>query len=161
MRPYVKEAFTFSPHPMKTLLLCLPAAVLLSLPGHAQKLAAAQVPAAATAAFKKAFPGIKDAKWEKEKDHYEAGFTQAGNEMSALLSPAGELLEIETELRPSQLPVPVREVLATRYKAAKVTEAAKIVTRKTGAVTYEAEVREGGKKHDLIFTADGREISSQ
>jgi len=146
---------------MKTLFLPAFAAVLLALPAHAQKLAAAQVPAAATAAFKKAFPGVQGAKWEKEDGHFEAGFTQGGSEMSALLTPAGELLETETEMRPSQLPVPVREVLATRYKAAKVTEAAKILTHKTGAVTYEAEVREGGKKHDLIFTADGKEVPQQ
>ncbi|MDB5234838.1 MAG: hypothetical protein JWR44_1831 [Hymenobacter sp.] len=144
---------------MKTTVLTLLAAALFALPAHAQKIAAAKVPAAATAAFKNAFPGVNDAKWEKEDGHFEAGFTQGGNEMSALITPAGELLETETEIRPSELPVPVRDVLATRYKAAKVTEAAKIVSRKTGAVTYEAEVTEGGKKHDIIFNADGQEVT--
>lgn len=128
---------------------------------HAQKIDAAQVPAAPAAAFKKAFPAAQRVKWEKEKGQFEVNFALGESEMSALLTPQGELLETETEMRPSQLPVPVREVLATRYKAAKVTEAAKIVTRKTKAVTYEAEVTEGGKKHDLLFTADGKELSQK
>ncbi len=143
---------------MKFLCLSLLAAAL-ALPAHAQKLAPPQVPAPATAAFKQAFPNATQVQWEKEDSQYEASFTQGADEMSALLSPTGELLETETEMRPSQLPVPVREALATRYKAAKVTEAAKILTHKTGAVTYEAEVMEGGKKHDLLFTADGKEVS--
>ena len=146
---------------MKTLCLSLLAAVLLAVPAHAQKMAAAKVPAAVTAAFKKAFPQTTKVKWEKEDGQYEAEFTQGTAEMSALLSPAGELLETETEMQPSQLPVPVREVLAAQYKAAKVTEAAKILTHKTGAVTYEAEVMEGGKKHDLLFTADGKLVEKK
>lgn len=144
---------------MKTLLLLLAAAALCAAPAHAQKMTAAQVPAAATAAFAKAFPGVKKAEWEREDGQYEAGFTQNGQEMSVLLSPAGELLETETELRPAQLPAPVREALATRHRAAKVTEAAKIVTHKTGAVTYEAEVSEGGQRRDLLFGADGQEVA--
>ena len=144
---------------MKPSLLTLVAAVLFTGSAHAQKLAGSQVPAAPAAAFKKAFPAAARVKWEKENSQFEASFNLGESEMSALFTPKGELLETETEMRPSQLPVPVRQVLATRYKSAKVTEAAKIVTHKTKAVTYEAEVTEGGKKHDLVFTADGQEVT--
>ena len=144
---------------MKFLLLTLVAAVLFTGSAHAQKLAGSQVPPAPVAAFKKAYPAAERVKWEKENGQYEVNFNLGESEMSALFTPKGELLETETEMRPSQLPVPVRQVLATRYKAAKVTEAAKIVTHKTKAVTYEAEVTEGGKKHDLILTADGQEVA--
>ena len=43
-------------HPMKSLVLTLAAAALLAPAAHAQKVAAAQVPAAVAAQFKKAFP---------------------------------------------------------------------------------------------------------
>ncbi|RYE04846.1 MAG: hypothetical protein EOP33_08370 [Rickettsiaceae bacterium] len=74
--------------------------------------------------------------------------------MSALLSPAGALLETETDMAPSHLPAPVRATLARAYPGYKVTEAATIVAA-SGATTYEAEVSKHGKRRDVVFHADG------
>lgn len=143
---------------MKTLLLTLAAAALLAPAAHAQKLAAAKVPAAATAAFRQHFPAVKTVQWEKEGADYEAGFTQGQAEMSAVITAAGVLKETETEMPVAQLPAPVQKALATQYKGAKVTEAAKIVTAATGATTYEAEISQGGKHRDVLFNADGSAV---
>lgn len=143
---------------MKTVFLLLAAAPLLANSAQAQKVAAAQVPAAATATFKKAFPTVKAVKWEKEGADYEAGFDMGKAEMSAVITAVGVLKETETEMAIGQLPAPVKATLAANYKAYKVTEAAKIVTAATGTTTYEAEVSQGGKHHDVLFNADGTEV---
>ena len=143
---------------MKTALSTLTFALLLASGAQAQHLPAAQVPAPVVATFHKAFPTVKTVKWEKENGDYEAGFDMGKAEMSAVFTAAGVLKETETEMAVSQLPAPVAKALAANYKAYKITEAAKIVTAATGATTYEAEVTQGGKHHDVLFNADGSEV---
>ena len=147
---------------MKTSFLLLAAAVVvLAGSAQAQKVATAQVPAAAAATFKKTFPTVKAVKWEKEGADYEAGFDMGKAEMSAVITAAGVLKETETEMAVNQLPVSVQKTLAANYKAYKITEAAKIVTAATGTTTYEAEVSQGGKHHDVLFNADGTEVAKK
>ena len=142
---------------MKTLLL-LAVGTLLTAAAYAQKLPAKQVPAAVVATFKKAFPTVTAVQWEKEAANFEAGFHQGKTEMSVVITPAGTLLETETEMAVAQLPAPVQATLTRNFKAYKVTEAAKIVTAATGATTYEAEVSQAGKHRDVLFNADGTEV---
>ena len=137
----------------KTLFLAA-VAVLLTAAAHAQKLKPAAVPAAAVAAFKAKFPTVKTNTWEKEDGKFEAGFRMNGTTMSAVITPAGELLETETDIAPAQLPAAVRASLARDYKAYKVTEAATLVAA-DGKTTYEAEISKGGHRHDVVFNADG------
>ena len=129
-------------------------ALALAAPAHAQMLKPTQVPAAVRATFKARFPLVKTNTWEKEGDKYEAGFKQDGVTISALITPAGELVETETDMSPAKLPAAVRAKLASTYRAYKVTEAAVLVSA-SGATTYEAEVSKGGKHQDVVFNADG------
>ena len=139
---------------MKHVMLLAAFALALAAPAHAQMLKPTQVPVAARATFKAKFPLVKTNTWEKEGDKYEAGFKQNGITMSALITPAGELVETESDMSPAKLPAAVRATLARDYKAYKVTEAAVLVSA-SGATTYEAEVSQGGKHHDVVFNADG------
>ena len=139
---------------MKNAMILAAFALALAAPAHAQMLKPAQVPAAARATFKAKFPLVKTNSWEKEGDKYEAGFKQDGVTMSALITPAGELVETESDMSPAKLPAAVRAKLASDYKAYKVTEAAVLVSA-SGATTYEAEVSKGGEHQDVVFNADG------
>jgi hypothetical protein len=139
---------------MKQVLIMAAFALALTAPAHAQMLKPAQVPAAVKATFKAKFPAITSNTWEKEGTKYEAGFTQGGITMSALITPAGELLETESDMSPAKLPAAVRTRLASDYKTYKVTEAATLVSA-DGKTTYEAEVSKGGKRHDVLFNAGG------
>ena len=143
---------------MKNPLLTLAASLLLAAPAFAQNLTPAQVPAAVVTTFHQTFSQATAVRWEREHGGYEAGFRQGRTVMSAVFDAAGALQETETGMAPGALPAPVRHTLATRYKGIKVSEVAKIVAAKTGAVTYEAEVREHGRARDVLFTADGREV---
>ena len=139
---------------MKQVLILAAFALALAAPAHAQMLKPAQVPAAVKATFKAKFPAVKTNTWEKEGDKYEAGFKQNGTTMSALITPAGELVETESDMSPSKLPAAVRTKLASDYKSFKVTEAATLVSA-DGTTTYEAEVSKNGKHQDVVFNADG------
>ena len=139
---------------MKQALLLAAFALALAAPAHAQMLKPAQVPSAVRATFTAKFPAVKTNTWEKEGSKYEAGFTQGGVTMSALITPAGELVETESDMSPTKLPAAVRAKLASDYKAYKVTEAATLISA-NGTTTYEAEVSKGGKQHDVLFNADG------
>ena len=142
---------------MKKLLLPL-ALLLFASSAQAQKLAASQVYTAAKTTFKAKFPSVTNVTWEKEGSAYEAGFELNGKSMSALITPAGELLETETDMSAAELPAAVRATLARDYKEYKVKEAATIV-KANGQTVYEAEVARGGKKADVLFTADGKVVT--
>ena len=127
---------------------------MLTLGVQAQMLKPAQVPVAVMTTFRAKFPQVKSNTWEKEGTKYEAGFTLNGKTMSALITPAGKLIETETDMPPAQLPTAVRTRLASNYKSYKINEAATIV-RADGSTVYEAEVARGGKAHDVLFNANG------
>ncbi|GAA4161357.1 hypothetical protein GCM10022217_26890 [Chryseobacterium ginsenosidimutans] len=117
---------------------------------NAQKVQQKNVPVSVQKGFKKQFPTVKDAKWEKEDDNYEAGFKANGIETSVVINPSGNILETETEMKSNSLSAPIKTYIAKNYPNQKIKEAAKITDAK-GTVTYEAEI--SGK--DLIFDNKG------
>ncbi len=135
----------------KYVMFTLVAALSISIT-KAQKLSAAQVPAAVKNSFATAYPN-QAVKWEKEKDKYEAGFKKNGTDMSVLYTTAGEATETETNIKPAELPAAVLSYLKTNMPGKRITEAAKI-TNAAGVVTFEAEV--AGK--DMIFDDKGKFI---
>jgi len=115
-------------------------------------------PEKAQSAFKAKFPTATQVKWGKEsKTEYEAEFKLGNNDVSANFDVAGNWLETETGIAIKDLPKAITDKLATDYKGYKISEAAKI--EKKEGITYEAEVKNGKVKKDLIFTADGKLLS--
>lgn len=155
------------------LLLAGPTAV------HAQKISAAQVPAAVKTTFAARFPTVKTTAWSKEPqpvrqeydyethgdfkareaflapEVYEATFQLNGQKMSVVLTPAGLIQETETDLSTSKLPDAVRATLARDFAAYRLQEAATIL-KADGTTVYEAEIAQAGTKKDVLFTADGQ-----
>jgi hypothetical protein len=121
----------------------------------AQKLPASKVPSAVKTAFAKQYPSTA-VKWEKENGAYEAGFKQAGHEMSVNYSAKGEVLETETEIPISALPATAQEYLKKNYPGQKLKGAAKIV-KSDGSATYEAEF----KGTDVLFDEQGKFLKKE
>lgn len=115
----------------------------------AQKKASAKIPQEVISAFTAAHPKVK-AKWEKEKENYEANFTESGKKMSCVLDAKGVILETEMEIGITDLPAMARDYVKKNHKGGTIKEAVKIVTS-TGETTYEAQV----DKKDLIFDTNG------
>ncbi|MDB5232259.1 MAG: hypothetical protein JWN76_3064 [Chitinophagaceae bacterium] len=134
---------------MKKLFVMLFATGAAALAANAQKLDASKVPATVKVSFSRQFPGVS-AKWEKEQQNYEAGFTQGGHASSALFEANGTFLESEIAIKASGLPAKVNAYIAKHHSGKNIREAAKI-TKADGEINYEAEVI----GQDLIFDANG------
>lgn len=104
-------------------------------------------------AFAKAYPGIKDVKWEKEDGNYEASFKKEGNDVSVIYSPKAIMLESEIEISPSALLPGIQSYMALHYKLMPIKGAAKI-TKANGTIEYEAAIK--GK--DILFDSNGKFI---
>lgn len=118
---------------------------------NAQKVHQKEIPVPVQKGFHKQFPNVKDIKWEKENENYEAGFKANGTETSVVINPSGSILETETEIKNTSLSVSIKDYIVKNYPGQKIKEAAKIINDK-GVVIYEAEVN--GK--DLIFDNTGK-----
>ena len=113
---------------------------------QAQTVSSKKVPTQVKSALEKSHSPITKIKWEMEGLNYEARFSLKGIETTEVYTPAGRLIETETSIKFSELPLLVQ----AKLKGLKMTETAKIV-KADGTVVYEAEVK--GK--DLLFDANG------
>jgi len=141
---------------MKKKFSLLAILTVLAFTGFAQKEKNTAAPAAAKAAFEKAFPGSTKIKWGKEKADYEVNFSLQGKEMSAVYDGKGILKETEEDIKIQALPAVTVDYIKQHYKGAAIKEAAKI-TKPDGTINFEAEVN----KKDLIFKADGTFIKEE
>jgi len=105
------------------------------------------VPPLIQSEFAKKAPGSGHVKWEKEDSAYEAHYQQNGSERSMTFDMQGNLLETETAIPITELPVPAQQYATARGR---IKEASRIV-KTGGTVIYEAEVG----KRDLLFDKNG------
>ena len=131
----------------KTLLV---PGLCLAIAAFAQK---PDAPAAAKAAFAKAYPGMSKAVWENEGGNYEVSFENGGKKMSVLYDAKGVLKESEVSIQVSGLPAAVITYMNQHYKGINIKGAAKI-TKPDGSIQYEAELK--GK--DVLFDSTGKFI---
>ena len=134
--------------------------VLFSINAHGQDLAEADVPAAVKSAFTTKFPKAQGAKWEMEdKKDYEAEFKEDGTKRSATFDAEGKWKATETGMKVELLPEAVRKVLASDYASAKTEEAETVETPE--GTFYEVELKKGEQTIEVLFSADGKVISSK
>ncbi|MCC7051289.1 MAG: hypothetical protein IT239_05875, partial [Bacteroidia bacterium] len=77
---------------MKKLALTMAAAMITSL-SFAQKIQEKDVPASVKASFQKHYPNIKEVKWDKEGEKFEASFDLHKIDNSVLFDAKGNKLE--------------------------------------------------------------------
>jgi hypothetical protein len=123
---------------------------------YSQKIKEADVPTAVKDAFKKKWPDAKVEKWEKEGDWFEAEYEMGKTEGSVALDASGNIMEIEKEIKVSELPKSVSDYVSKNMPGKKIKEASHITDAK-GVVTYEAEV----DNVDYIFDADGKMLRKE
>jgi len=140
---------------MKKLFILAIATGTVALSACGQKLKESQVPAAVRVAFQKQYPNTK-ASWDKEDANYEVNFKKNGKEMSAIIEESGTIVETETMISVSELPLSISDYMTKHYKGVKVKEAAKIV-KANGEVNYEAEIAH----KDIVFDGNGKFIKEE
>jgi hypothetical protein len=136
---------------MKAIIILL--TVIFFSASYAQSLKIKDVPRIVRDKFNSSYADAKNVKWNKEKSGYESSFKKENVDMSVNFDEKGNIIETETGIKLSELPVEVRESVAKAYSKYKVTETAKIETK--GIITYEVEVRGRKGKMDLIYDEHG------
>lgn len=113
------------------------------------------VPKAVTDAFAKKFPAASNIKWGKENaKEYEAEFKLNGKMISANFSADGNWMETEAAIEVSGLPGAAVSAITAKYPGYSISGAFKI-EKADGNTTYEAEIKKGSKKTEVILTSDG------
>ena len=130
------------------------ALIMLSFVSFAQKTKEQNVPQIIKDALTEKFPNVKNVKWDKEENNFEASFKNNNIDNSILFNANGKIIETEIAIEVNQLPKNALQYLKDNFKNEKVKEAAKIITEK-GNLIYEAEVK--GK--DLFFDENGNFIT--
>ena len=116
---------------------------------------AAVPPAKVTNAFNAKFAHAANVKWAKENaKEWEAEFTIDGVKMSANFANDGSWVETETEIPIGDLPSAVASSIKRSHAGWTVTHSYRIESASKGTF-YEAEIRSGKKKQEVILKEDG------
>ena len=134
-------------------------AALLTHTACGQNQSEEKIPEAVRTSFTTKFPEAKNVQWDRENDaSYEAEFKSGKQEVSATFNTEGTWIETETIIKKSALPEAVQSALARDYSMYKVNEAAKIEMAQN-EIRYEAEIEKGEESFDVLYSADGKELS--
>lgn len=137
----------------------LPVFALLVVACDKKEAESANVPVAVKDAFTASFQHTTDVEWEEENGNFEVDFKSGEQKKTALFSPDGKLIETETEIKPTELPVPVQATLESKYHGLEVKEAEKIT--RGSETRYEAEIAKGSQELEIILSEDGTIISEK
>ncbi len=139
---------------MKKLIILSSLVAIITFSACAQGLDASKLPGAVKTAFAKKFPGTT-AEWGKENaKEYEAEFKINGKSVSANFLTDGSWVETEMEINNAELPQPAADAVKTKYPEATLLKVYKI-DNAIGETTFEAEIKTGLKKKELVLKADG------
>lgn len=133
---------------VKNYLLVL--SVFICLSGMAQKINVSQVPEPVLSKFKMLYPDAKNVTWEKEELNYKCLCTFHGVNIAVRLDEKGNLLEKQTEINVTELPVKVYGYVLNHYPGKKISKALKIEDGE-GKTTCMAETVDA----DLFFDPEG------
>lgn len=115
----------------------------------------AEVPAAALAALKKLAGGAAIREFAEEIEHgvryYEGSWKGPDGNVDALVTEAGDLVELEEHIAAEKVPAGVRA--AAEKESGKD---AKCSWERKTLYLYEVHFRKDGKGRELLYTADGR-----
>jgi len=126
-----------------------------------RKVTEAEVPAAALAALKKLAAGAEITEFTEEIEYghtfYEGSWkSPAGANMDVLVTPTGDLVEIEEQVGIEV--VPAAALKAARKAAGKDT---KLEFEKKTMILYEVKFEKDKARHELLLTPDGRRVEEQ
>jgi uncharacterized membrane protein YkoI len=126
-----------------------------------RKVTEAEVPAAALTTLKKLARGANITEFAEEIEYghtfYEGSWKAlSGAKMDVLVTPTGDLVEIEEQVGNTQVPV---AVMRMARKAAG--RDAQLAFEKKTMILYEAKFRKGSSRHELLLSPDGRCVEQE
>ena len=121
---------------------------------QAQNLRPIDIPITVTNSFHQAYPSIQ-AFWSRDGANFEAKYKADSLNRSVTYNSSGTLIETNTEILETALPVQVIEYLNKNYKDQEINETSQI-TNAYGIVTYETKI----KGMDLTFDSSGKYVKT-
>jgi hypothetical protein len=119
-----------------------------------------EIPQKVKDAFSIKFPTVKKVKWDKESDtEWEAEFKIKGIEYSANFLEDGTWQETEREIKKSEIPESISNMMNSEFKGYKIEEA-EISETITGSV-YEFEIEKGEEELEVVFDFNGKLIKKE
>jgi Putative beta-lactamase-inhibitor-like, PepSY-like len=127
----------------------------------AQKMSDEKIPSPVIQTFKSMFPDAMNISWEMEEAHtFEADFKNNTGKHSAAFNAEGQWIETETEMKVSDLPIPVKEAIAKEFQGYKTEEACLVDHAKHG-ICYEAEIEKGKESYEILLSSKGDLLSKK
>ncbi|KAA3436616.1 PepSY-like domain-containing protein [Rufibacter hautae] len=137
---------------MKTMFLTM-LAVAFALGGCSQNLTATHLPSLVQNALQVKFPNAQNLEWEKEGSLYEAEFTLAQVEHTALVNAAGQVVSHKQDIASADLPEVITLALKRDFQAFLIDDVEKV--EKDGQVLYQVELENHNEDLKKVFTANG------
>jgi hypothetical protein len=141
-------------------IVALTSAAALPVAAAEQKIACKSMPAAASDAFKAAYPKAVVKSCSKEDDKgkvaYEFSSDEGKTHRDVSYSEDGKLIAAEETVTVESVPDAVKTALKAKYPKGAVTRSEKITGE--GGVKYEFMVKNGGKKAEIVFDEQGKEM---
>lgn len=142
-----------------SVVVCLAIVQAKEPPKHEEqerKVQESEVPKAALDALRKAAAGNKLTEFSEEIEHgvtyYEGSWKSPNGNVDCLVTTAGDIVEIEEVIPADAAPKSVMD--KARSRAGK--DASLFVEKKT-VILYEVKYRKDGKRHEVVYSPDGRE----
>lgn len=140
--------------------LCL-TLIAAAISAKEQSIQKADVPPAIIAAFEKAYPNATVKGYSMEQHHgktsYEIESIDGSVKRDVEYSAQGELLEIEEELKPADLPPEVSGAITKKYAGASIESAERRV--KEGATVYEVKLLQDNARIEVLVNPKGEFIT--
>lgn len=141
-------------------IVALLSAQTLPLNAAEQKIACKSVPAAASEAFKAAYPKAAVKGCSKETDNgkvaYEFSSDEGKTHRDVVYAEDGKLMVAEETIPFDTAPDAVKAAVMKKHPKGKVTLAEKLTG--DGVVKYEFRVKTGGKTVEAVFDEQGKEV---
>jgi putative PepSY-like beta-lactamase-inhibitor len=145
---------------LASVIIALGCAQALPLAAAEQKIACKSMPAAASDAFKAAYPNAVLKGCSKEDDNGKVAYEYASEEgkthRDVSYSEDGKLIAAEETVTLEAVPDAVRTALKAKYPKGAVSRSEKITGE--GGVKYEFRVKNGGKRVEAVFDEEGKEM---
>lgn len=142
---------------MKNSLVILSIGTLFSTSACAQENSEKDVPETVKTAFTQKFPSAKKVSWEMESpSEWEAEFKLDGKEYSSNFSTDGIWKETEHEIKTSEIPDLILNIIEKDFAGFKIEEAE--ISESPEGSLYEIAIEKGEEEWELVFDANGKLI---
>ncbi|GAB3823420.1 PepSY-like domain-containing protein [Pontibacter rugosus] len=143
---------------MKKIAIALAFAGATFASAQAQDVDQKDVPQAVSSALTQQYANATDLDWEIDGANYEAEFDMNRVDHTVLIDPSGKILMSKRDIMQKDLPQAVQSTISQSYKSMRLDDMEQV--EKDGQTYYQVELDQKGQDKKLVFSADGKEVTT-